>query len=222
MYLLLKPVGIVGIATAWGFGVPFVVIVTNSLNGNPAFILDSFQNFAVFPFLLVGTVIGLTWLVRRFNSRVALALALVIALAVGVVAGTYAIDRSPAIVRWTAGGVSASEAAALRTALGDTPPDAEVIASIGVMGRYCGRQYCYIAIPGSPRPVHAGAVVFLFVPNHDAFATPADSDAGIAYVRDVLHATPLVNSHGVTAFLWRPRPATRVVTVPRATDVTNP
>jgi len=38
-----------------GLRVPVVVMVTNGLNFNYEFILQAFQSFAVFPFLLLGT-----------------------------------------------------------------------------------------------------------------------------------------------------------------------
>lgn len=214
IYLLLRPVGIIGVATAWGFGVPFVVMVTNSLNGNPAFIVDSFQNFAIFPFVLVGTVIALIWIARRFTLGAVAAV--VIASVITLTALTYGINRTPAVVRWTANGVGAGQAAALRSALSSTPPDAEVIASMGVVGRYCSRQFCYFANPGNRRPVQSREVVFLFVPSHDPFATATDSSAGIAYVRDALHAKPLVTSDGVAAFLWLPGTGVSSVTTPKA------
>ena len=34
MYVLIKQVGVIGLASAWGFGVPVVVMVTNALNSN--------------------------------------------------------------------------------------------------------------------------------------------------------------------------------------------
>ena len=55
IWVLIKPVGIVGLASAWGFGIPAVILVTDALNSRADFINAAFQNFAVFPFVLVGT-----------------------------------------------------------------------------------------------------------------------------------------------------------------------
>ncbi len=220
MFLLIKPVGIIGIASAWGFGVPFVVLVTNSLNGNPAFIQQSFQNFAVFPFALVGTVIVLAWLARQFPH--AWIGTVVVAVVLGLVALDNGIHQSPNVVRWTAQEVGAGQSAALRTALRETPPDAEVIASMGVMGRFCQREFCYFNRPGGPQRVAARQIVFVFVPSHDPWSTPQDSAAGIAYVHDRLHARLLVATDGVTAFDWSPGPGVSSVTMPKVATPSGP
>ena len=39
----------VGLASAWGFGVPVVVMVTDALSGNAALITQAFQNAAAIP-----------------------------------------------------------------------------------------------------------------------------------------------------------------------------
>ena len=58
IYILLKQVGVVGLASAWGFGVPVVVMLTNALSAN-TLINQAFQNAAVYPFVLLGTVMVL-------------------------------------------------------------------------------------------------------------------------------------------------------------------
>ena len=54
MYVLVKQVGVVGLASAWGFGVPVVVMVTNALSGNTALINQAFQNAAGLPLRAAG------------------------------------------------------------------------------------------------------------------------------------------------------------------------
>ena len=56
--------GVVGLANAWGFGVPVTVMTVDALNSRPDFLTDSYQNFAVFPFVLLGTVMVLVWLAQ--------------------------------------------------------------------------------------------------------------------------------------------------------------
>ena len=65
LWVLIKPVGVVGLVSAWGFGIPVVVMLTNVLNSQYGFIFEAFQNFAVFFFLLFGTVTVLVWLAQR-------------------------------------------------------------------------------------------------------------------------------------------------------------
>jgi len=211
-YTLIKPVGVVGLASAWGFGVPVTVMTVDALNSRPDFLTDSYQNFAVFPFVLLGTVMVLVWLAERVSwgwiaSTVVGGLALVQALA-------YGLSASPASVRWTTSQVSPAVAAQLRTALARTPADAETIVTLDVMGRFCGRLWCYFFYPGGPRPVHSRDVVFVFATPNETLTTPAGSARAIAYVRDILHARVLVDSDGVAAFDWTPPAGTTTVTVP--------
>ena len=175
------------------------------------FISASFQNFAVFPFVLLGTVMVLVGVAERFRGG--WIPAVLVAVLVTLVAVSYGYETSPATVRATIAGVAPGEAAALRTALARTPSDAEVIATIGIMGRFCGRQYCYYFASGLGRPVHSNTVVFVFAAGK-TLSTPGGIGRAIAYVEDDLHAQVLVDSDGVTACLWRPPPHTTQVTVP--------
>ncbi len=211
-YALIKPVGVVGLANAWGFGVPVTVMTVDALNSRPDFLTDSYQNFAVFPFVLLGTVMVLVWLAQWLSwgwivSAVVGALVLAQALA-------YGLTASPTSVRWTTSQVSPAMAAQLRTALARTPADAETIVTLQVMGRFCGRQWCFFFYPDGARPVHSRDVVFVFATPIESLTTQAGSAYAIAYVRDTLHARVLVDADGVAAFDWTPPPGTSYVTVP--------
>jgi hypothetical protein len=212
VYTLVKPVGIVGLASAWGFGVPVVVLATNALNARSDFLNNAFQNCAVFPFVTVGTVMVLVWLAERV--RMGWVIASVVALAVTAQAFTYGFTRSPADVRWALHQVPAGPAAGLRAALATVPPGAEVVSTLSVMGRFCSREQCYFFYPNGPRPVAARDVVFVFDTGNETLTTPAGSAAAITYVRDRLHGRVLVDAGGVAAFDWRPEPGVREVTVP--------
>ena len=193
IWLLIKPVGIIGLASAWGFGVPVAVLTVDALNSQYGFIFQAFQNFAVFPFVLVGTVMVLVYLV------------------------TYGITNSPGNVRWAVDRVGAAQAAQLRKALQLTPPNAQTIVTIGVMGRFSSRTSAYFYAPSTTIAVASNPVVFVFDPaNEDTvpFAVPADDVDASSFVRDVLHARVLVDQAGVTAYLWQPPPGTHSVTFP--------
>lgn len=212
MWVLIRPVGIVGLASAWGFGVPAVVLVTDGLNSRDDFLNNAFQNFAVFPFVLVGSVMTLVWLAQRF-SRGWIATAAVATL-VTVEAVAYGVQSTSANIMSTVDRVPAGAAAQLRSALDQTPADAEVLAPVGIMGRFCARPYCYFNYPGGTRPVRSRNVVFVFYSAGDAITTPAGTAAGISYVRDRLHARTLVDTNGVVAFEWHPPVGVTEVTVP--------
>ena len=215
-YTLIKPVGVVGLANAWGFGVPVTVMTVDALNSRPDFLTDSYQNFAVFPFVLLGTVMVLVWLAQwlsRWLSRGWIVSVVVGALALAQ-ALAYGFTASPTSVRWTTSQVSSAVAAQLRTALARTPTDAETIVTLDVMGRFCSRQWCFFFYPDGPRPVHSRDVVFVFDTSNESLTTPAGSAYAIAYVRDTLHARVLVDADGVAAFDWTPPAGTTSVTVP--------
>jgi hypothetical protein len=214
MYVLIKQVGVIGLACAWGFGVPVVVMVTNALNSNSGLINQAFQNSAVFPFVLLGTVMVLVWLAQRF--RYGWIPSLAVALVVTFQALSYGVALAPANVRYGISQVGAAPAAQLRKALALTPPKAEVISTISIMGRFCSRQYCYWFYPNGTLPVHSHEMVFVFDPAAETTipqAVPADDVAAIAFVRDHLHARILVDADGITAFEWQPPAGTTHVTI---------
>ena len=215
IYVLLKPVGVIGLASAWGLGVPLVVLFTNAMNSSYEFIYQAFQNSAVFPFVLFGTVSVLVWIVQRF--RFGWVPAIAIALAVTVQALAYGATTSPNDVRYALSRVSAAQGAQLRGALAATPSDAEVVASIGIMGRFSERPYAYWWQPNSPIPIRARTVVFVFDPaiEYEIPNTNAQDDvAAAAFVRDNLHAKPITDAAGITAFRWNAPAGTRSITLP--------
>jgi hypothetical protein len=207
---LIRLVGIVGLASAWGFGVPVVVMLIDAFNSHRNFV-SSFQNFAVFPFVLLGTVMVLVWVAQRF--RLGWMPAVLVGVLVTLLALSYGYEQSPASVRSVADQMPAGPGAALRTTLARTPPEAEVISTIGVMGRFCGREYCYYFAPDLSRPVQSRTVVFVFATGSLTLTTPTRLQRAITYVRDDLHAQVLGDSDGVIAFLWHPPPGTTQVTL---------
>lgn len=217
VWLLIRPVGVIGLVSAWGFGVPFVVLLTNALNSRPDFITNPFQSFAVFPFLSVGTVIVLVWLSSRFRGAVVLAT--LIGLGVVAQSAELGYKYSPAVTRFYVNSVGPAQGAQLRTALSRTPPNAEVIATITVMGRFSGREFCYFFYPNGARPVDARNVVFVFDSDNEVLTSPVGIQHAVEYVHDDLHARVLVDADGIVALDWRPPPGIHNVTVPTGTRV---
>jgi len=209
---LIRPVGVVGLASAWGFGVPLVVLLVNALNARADFLTNTFQNFAVYPFLSVGTVMVIVWLGSRF--RAGAVVATVVALAVVAQAGILSYRYSPPVFRYAVSHVGPTQAAGLRAALARTPPHAEVISTITVMGRFCGRELCFFFYPDESRPVGTRDVVFVFDAQNEILTTEAGVQYAATYVRDDLHARVVLARDGITALEWHAPAGTRTITVP--------
>ena len=215
IYTLIKPVGVVGLASAWGFGVPAVVLLTNSLNSYSGYIQQAFQNSAVFPFVLLGTVMVLVWLAQRIRWGWLAAL-LVGLLVLGQAVGN-GISTAPVDIRYGVSHVGAPQAAQLRRALAVIPPQAQVIASYGIIGRFASRPAVYDFSPNATYPVGGRPVVFVFVPQNDP-TIPASQDSdyasAIAYLGDHLHARTLIDADGVSVLEWQPPTGTKAVAIP--------
>jgi hypothetical protein len=217
----IRPVGIVGLASSWGFGVPAVVMGVDALVAQPNFSFAAFQNFAVLPFVLLGTVMVLVFVAEHFRHRHGPLLACLVAVIVLAEALSYGYQQSPATIRMALDEIPPGPAAGLAMALARAPGRAEVVSTMGVMGRFSSRRYCYDLDPLRPVPVHGGTIVFVFSTTHLELVTPAGLQRAVAYVRDGLHASVLVDSDGVTAFLWHPPPGTISVKIPAAVPPTR-
>ncbi len=215
VYALLRPVGVVGLASAWGFGVPIVVLLTNVLNSKEIFIFQAFQNFAVYPFVLLGTVMVLVWCGQHL--RFGWVPVTIVALALVAQATFYGVTTSPGNVRWAITQVEPAAASTLRQGLAFTPPATTVISSMGVMGLYSSRQFIYVLLPGEVIPVRGPEVVFVLYPPHDVGEmTPVQSAAIGTFIRDHLHASVLAEGNGVQVLRWRPPPGVSQLTLPSA------
>ena len=172
-----------------GFGVPAALILANALNVSPVFIGQGFQNFAVFPFVLVGTVMVLCWIATQLQLRPPVVwLVGLIGLVIITEGLVFGIGRSPVDVRgYLAQRVEPAQAAQLQSALAKTPNSAEVISVLSVMGRFCGRPSCYYFNFLHPVPVKSADVVFVIAPNYQG-ASAELVQRSIAYIRDNLNA----------------------------------
>lgn len=202
--------GTIGLFSAIGVGLAAVVIVPNALNQSPVFIgaAAAFQNLAAAVFLTVGAVSFLTWVVRRgrWGRRLVWCFGAVALVQILVTSHLW-ISRIPSTFLQ----VNAATAHDLSTVLDRTPPDAEVIASQGVIGRFGARRSLYPYLnefaDGQTIPIDGRDVVFVFVPHQGIeAATPAQTAAAVDVVRNRLHATPILSTPNVTAFRWSPPP----------------
>jgi uncharacterized membrane protein len=215
IWTLIRPVGVIGLASAWGFGVPVVVLVTDALNSQYGFTWLAFQNYAVFPFILLGTVMVLVTLGRLLPW--VWILAVVLGLALLGTSIDYAVTTAPNDIRWNVAQVGPAQATQLNRALAMTPASAEVVVTLGVMGRFSGRRSAFFFLPHRTIPIESPTVVFVFDPLNEHSTPgvqPQDDIAASDFVRNSLHARVLVNSNGITAYRWNPPPGTNRVTFP--------
>jgi len=213
--VLLLPVGLVGIASAWGWPVAAVVIVPSALNANVAFIGPhaSFQNWPALPFVLVGSVMVLARLAEGSARARRLA---------GVVAASWAVSLIvvagvlvPDVPRhWLS--VGAPTARQLARADARIPAGAEVISSWGVVGRFGVRSDVFAYGPLSKSfPVDRRSVVFVLTPGSGIYeVSPATARRAVARVRALPGAHTLVAADGVYVVAWTPPPGLRRVTLP--------
>ena len=215
-YLL--PGGVIGVVTAWGVGVPAVVLLSSSLQATPLFISNPFQRFAVFPFVLFGTVLLLTWLIsddppallssdRWSRHRIGRqALSLVAAACAGLGALLFAGQRLPVTLKVTpiGGFIPGDEASVLRQVLARTPSSAEVIVSLPVSGRFSSRKYvCLYLTAGAPIPVHRGIVLLVMDTAHSGpFVSQAHQQQAADYAVAKFHARTIVHAANIWALEW--------------------
>jgi hypothetical protein len=195
--------------------VPAVVMTTNVLNSQYEFIYQAFQNTAVFPFLLLGTVMVLVWVAQRF--RYGWIPSVLVAAVVTIQALTYGYSTSPGNIRWAVAQIQPGPAHQIGLALDQTPADAEVITTIAIIGRFSARPSVYWFAPTRTVPIQSRHVVFVLDPANENTipnANSADDAAAVTYLGSHLHGRVLVNADGIWAFEWQPPPGTTHFTFP--------
>ena len=210
-YLLvyLGAVGLVGIASPWGLPMAIAVFVPSLLAVNPAFIglFQAFQQWPALPFVLVGTVMVMVGLRRH---RYMPTLRATIALA-GALVAMLAVARLPEVVP----SYLAVRPAAARTLAhlhGEIAPEAEVIASQGVAGRFADRKDVEaFAHPNKSFPITAHTVVFIITATQGVGEPwPAATQAAVRTIEH-LGAQQILARHGIDAFVWHPLHQRRIV-----------
>jgi len=214
------PTGFLGLVNPWTFGVTLIVLVSTALISASIFLQSGFQCLPAYALGLVGTVLTVVAILshgtarrhRRVRRSIAAVIGvLVLAQVVGL--GVVMLPRTSS--NWVR--ISAAQADILASVLADTPSNAQVIVSDGVMGRFSGRESVE-PIPwwgGSAYPINRPEVIFVVVPNAGIESLPPAAEfAAMHYVRDVLHARPMRSPHGVYAFKWHPGPTVHSLVLP--------
>jgi len=207
--------GFIGVASAWGWPMACVVIIPSALNANVAFMNPhaSFQTWPALPFVLVAS----TMVMKRLGSgatrsrgfAAAVGTAWVIALVVvagallpGIPGFGLSVGREPA-----------AQLARLNAAI---PPQAEVIVSWGVVGRFAVRSAVYPYGPSRRTfPVNRRLVVFVLSPGVGNNEVPSSTAReAVRFVEHRLGATVLVAHDSIYGLEWRPPPGTTRVELP--------
>lgn len=190
IYRYIASSGGLGVLSPWGLFLAAVVLIPNALNSNPYFISDKtgFQSLAAIPFVFVGTVSFWLWISRRIPRGASLAALGVVGAQIGFIAVSVLSQFS---AQWPI--LSGSDAATLRQV--HIASSAEVVASIGVIGRYGGREWVYPVFQATQIvPVKRADIVFILKddPQHTQFLTTQ------------LGATVVGHSAHIDIVDWRP------------------
>jgi Predicted membrane protein (DUF2079) len=213
----LPPGGVIGIVTPWGFGVPAIVLLSSALQANTLFIGEPFQQFAVVPFVLIGSVALLTTLVtseapfllwsplwsRNRIGRWLIAAVLSGGVLFGGIRYAHEYLRPSFTDNATMDILPAAEASALSTVLARTPSNAEVISSADIVGRFAARKYVYVyqRVTRS-MPLRAKRVELVMDTAHYPYISAIEQEAAARYLGSHFHARTLLHTAGVWELGW--------------------
>ncbi|MHB8324913.1 MAG: DUF2079 domain-containing protein [Candidatus Dormibacteria bacterium] len=213
----LAPGGLVGIANPWVLGLAVPVLLANDLVQGDLFSRPAFQSVLLYVIVPLGTVLVLMLLHRHWVG---------LALGLGAVAVANALAWSaiwgPATpATWLR--VPAASAALLARADALIPPSAEVLASQGVAGRFSDRSLIYpILLPAQQVPLRNRNTWWVVAPS--VGIETESSVAGAALVAELagpLHATLVLQGHGVWVFHWVAPARLQSIVLPGLPSVAN-
>jgi hypothetical protein len=210
IYEVAIPSGVVGAVSPWALGTDFSVFFLQATAYALTFLVDGFDVIAGLLVVLACsamTISAMAFSPRRAMRAAALALGAGVLVQSVVLAGIKIPQQFDYFLS-----VSAPQAAALNRGLAETPAQAEVIATWGVMGRFSDRQWDYPLYAGvEADPVKAQTVVFVLTEAGLEDDPPATVAAIATYAETSLHAKVLVDASGVTVLEWHaPHGATQV------------
>ncbi|MHB8262299.1 MAG: hypothetical protein ACYDGY_00905 [Acidimicrobiales bacterium] len=210
------PTGYIGIASPWAL-VGLVVLVESGLQSYATFVVPGFQNPAVYLFTALGTILIVLKMansrwenIRRGVLPVSLLLA---ANSIGWAATWLPVAPRSFLA------VSPSAAQVLTRARSQIPGNAEVISSLGVIGRFSERRWVYSMLyDGGTFPVKTVPVYFVVTAAQGIeLQSGANARASIGYLADDLHAQLILHGHGIWVFRWQPPVGTSTVSFPSNT-----
>ena len=219
-YQNLVPTGFLGLVNPWTFGVTNIVFLSTALMGPAIFLQSGFQCIPAYALGLVGTVLTVVAILTHGDARRRRRLRRTVAALIGVVVLAQVVGLAAVMLPRTGANwvrISSTQADELGSVLAATPPDAQVITSDGVVGRFSGRAHVepYPWWGGGAYPIRSREVVFVIVPNAGIESLPPAAELqALQYVRGVLHAHPITTRDGIYAYRWYPGPAVHSLALP--------
>lgn len=215
VFAFVAVMGLIGVASPWGLFPSAVVFLPSIFILDPVFLTPgaSFQSWPALPFVLIGTVTVVAGWSDQGQRRRWLAVGAGVVWGVAFVAITAgALPRVPS--KWLAvSDPAAAELARLERAI---PPDAEVLAVNGVMGRFAARSFVYQIGGASQRstfPVREPTLVFV-ISSTQGVGDPVFTTDPVLRLQERLGASLVVAGYGIYGLEWTPPPGTRSVSVP--------
>ncbi len=196
----LAPTGFIGALASPVIGVVTVVLGTSTLAEGYRSVVPSFQNLAIYLYMPVGTIVVLSYLMRRFGAKVVSVVTALILLS----SVTWAVVWLPNLSKhWVL--VSDSVANALKAAEQRIPHGADLVVSQGVAGVFGARAD--IDVLHDPLPstfqVTGRDVWFLITPYSGTETQTVRMSATIVeYVANRLHAKLISEQDGVWLLEW--------------------
>jgi hypothetical protein len=204
IYANLAPAGGIGIFSAWGFGVPALVLLENNLRGG--FSVTAAQNIPMYCFVSLGTVMVLSR-IARWKPLVAAVVGVLLALST---LGWFIVWFPATRPQWLR--VNPTAAAAIARATPSVPANAEVIAAHGVEGALSARETMYSL--GSRLPVSANKVFIVSAPSQGIEITPLSKEISELGQVAKLSGHLISSGGGAWVFEWTPPPGRYFKTLP--------
>ncbi len=216
------PAGYIGILSPWAL-VGVLVLMESGLQSYMTFVVPGFQNPAVYLFTALGTTLVLLKLATRLESaekRIAMTTTFSVAAILLANSIGWAVTWLPSAPRSFLD-TSSSAAAVLSNARDRIPTNAEVVSSLGVVGRFSERRWIYSMLyDGGKFPVRTFPVYFVIAPSQGIeLQSSANARATVGYLATRLHANLILHGHGIWVFRWQPPHGATEVSFPSITPV---
>jgi Predicted membrane protein (DUF2079) len=196
------PSGLVGLLTPWGIGVPLVVLAVSNLPNSFLLSVPIFQDFPMYAFITVGTAYFLVRL-TKWRSWGPTTAKLLCGLLLAVTLGWSLVWIPEAYPQWIR--VSPAAASVLARVEAEIPPQAEVVASQGIEGRFSNRTRIYGIGFIRNIPVTSDPVYFIVTPYQGIEQATVSFQLGLLwFIAGTLHAQLVAHGGGVWAFRWDP------------------
>lgn len=203
IWRIVRPTGVLGVLSPWTWAPVLIVLVENILNSATAFHDPNFQNSPVYLFGTAGTGLLLVLVAgRRAWRQVACLAALVVAVVPSLVYDAGA-------QHYTTFSSNPEAGRELQQVRERTPADAEVVVSLGVMGRFAGRASVHTFMGQGEVPVDKPVVVFVFAPRVGNPVTPQGVYDATRTRLLQSGATVIWSGAQAQALEWRPGPGAK-------------